>query len=706
MMKNDSTKSDIKFIVNIKYHKYFEKAPQKADFKNDESYNNELKYYKESQFYRCNSKDNILSYLTRKGAIDKMPEDDRKIIQEMENFATFNSDLNTNDMLGYAGNRPGSTGLFKGLNDISKNDMKDIKAELKKTKSNIWSGVLSFTEEYGNLVCNKKEDAKKIIASCIHTLFEKQGLKPENVNYYCAFHTNTSHPHIHFVYWEKKPLNIASNGEEKYSYSKYDQLVKATNAFKSKILSYCESIGKMEDYSQRDIIRKYFRSDNLKQNNLNIIRQLNKRLGQHSKQYGRLTQIQRNIINNFIDDYVSSNPIIKKNWDSYIKKLQLVQKDINRLHEENKIDLSKSAKFFSKKRIDELYSRCGNEALKLLNEIQDEEQKYLSNENDIEYGQNIDDNYVATKHQFYSNTIPEDGFYNEEELNTIYQQLNQSVLLPKKKITNTFKELFEIMVNKGWNPRSLDEIETEKKEYFEALYKEKEFIQSNNTLVSPLKTYYKLHQPKTTLSITESLENDRKAFNTFGIDFKEIIEPKMIHYIVKCNSSKFHPEKYKITKYEFKGPTKRIIFINSDGKKVNYFFNDSKDSTFSFITTLKKLGLTTKDSMALACLCKPNGLAFKLITQTSKLDATCRLLQKNNKIWSDTNFKIPSYSRQGQNSQAIYKAARTKRDLINLLSHLISDKTYQMNRNINDVLKEFYNNLNEKGEISIYGEQE
>ena len=721
---DNSSKTDIKFIVNIKYHKYYEKPPTLETCKNDiNTYEKELQLYNQSQFYRCTKGYNVISYLTRKGAIDNLNSDVKHMIQALESDATFNSSEQEIDMVNYAQNRPGSTGLFDAKGDIPLETIKALRENLKQTKSNIWSGVLSFTQEYGNKACNKREDAINIIKNTIQKLFTAQGLKSENMNYYCAYHTNTTHPHIHFVYWEKNPLNLDSKGVAKYSYSKFDELKKATNVFKSSVLKYCESLGKLEDYSQRDVIKNYFKSDDLKSRNLNRILQLRKELGEkYSYQYARLNNEQRLLINTFIDEYISSNPTLKSTFDLYIQKLAKTQHDINLHHAEQKIPLSKAASMYSASRINELYSRCGNEILKMIKAINQELDAQNSSKeiNDFisnyeKYNSNYHNKFIIT--EFMSNELPKDGYYNQNEIKASILNLNQNLSLtkPKQPITKSFEELFKLLKARGWKPRTLEDIETEQKEFLQATKDEEIFKSTSNNSkkeLSPLNKFYKKYQKQCQITINDSLEDDRNIFAKFGISFVKIQEPAKIHYkILKNKSNSLY--KYTIKKYQFNQETTRYIFASNNGCKSDYFLTPNLEKKDSFVYTLKKLGLSTKEILSLATQVNPNGLAFKLITQTSSLDSTCMLLKKkfekeNNNNWfnktkyNDKGFK----SVYSQSSKFIYQNNKNKRTLINLLSHLISDHTFIINQDINEALKEFYSSKASKGEISIYGEQE
>lgn len=705
--------SNIKFIVNLKYHKYFEKEPELKNFKDPNAYTKELSLFKNRQFYSCKEYDNVISYLTRKGAIDNLDDQTKHMIQALEKDVNFDS--NEKNIMTYTEFRPGSTGLFNSHGDLSEEEIKQLKESVRNTQSTIWSGVLSFTENYGNLVCNKKEDAIKIINSSLNTLFKAQGLNPDNINYYCAFHKNTLHPHIHFVYWEKEPLKLDSKGFPKFSPFKVN--LKAIDKFKSAVLSFCESLGKRMDYSQRDIIRNKFRPDNIKNLNLIRINKLISDLGNHSSQYARLTKSQRFKINEFVIEYVNSNPELKELWDSYTSQLQAVQKDINQLHQENKIKLSKSASLFSKNRVDELYSRCGNEILKLIKAVQEKQSNLTEKEIQEDYMFNIDayfSNYwhSSKSHDWiYTNFLSKEEIKQLEEVEQLKESVNLKEIPEKKTTTESFETLLKQLKDKGWNPRTEDEIKKEYNEYVKAKMEDETYFKNKekDKHLSPLNLFFSKNQRNCEISLSDNLEYDKQAFEEMGITFVSTKESNDLIYKISHNKkNKSHPEEFKIKTYIFNQPTKRYILINKQGKKVDYFLTLGSQNPDSLVCALRSLGLSAKDILALAIKCHNDGLAFKLITKASSIDSTLFFLNANKNNWKEQKEDkvYQRSSSKGQNPVSIYKNHKKNQNLIYFLSHLISDYSMQISKDITKVLKEFYDELDRKGDITIYGEQE
>ena len=358
-------------ICNIKAHQYYEFEPSKDKCKDDTDYEIKMGRYKKSKFYRCSQDFDVIKYLERPEAIEKSDQTQLENILEIEEMK---SSKNTSDIFSYTKDRPGSTGVFNKDGDISSN--KEIREKLRTTKSTIWSGVVSFTESYAKQFCHTKKDAEKLMRETLDTLFISQGLEPSNVSYFCAFHTNKGanvfHPHIHFIYWENEPTKLNCKGQP--SYSKFMIPKKALYDFKYQIAKYHQSLGKTIGsefmFSLRDGIKDSFKARNINELQYERWMQLDKDLGdKRSTQFARLNKAQREYIRKFIYDEVNFNPILKEKWDQYMNELNKKFLEIKKLHKENNIPLSKSAKNYCKSRIDDLYNRCGNIILKSLSKI-------------------------------------------------------------------------------------------------------------------------------------------------------------------------------------------------------------------------------------------------------------------------------------------------------------------------------------------------
>lgn len=125
---------------------------------------------------------------------------------------------------------------------------------LKKTQSIIWSGLIELKGNYATRYGNDEQKIEELFNSTINTLFIEQGLKTDNVEYFCALHTNTDIPHIHFLYWEKEPLITYTKLLEDEKWSKFMVPKKAINDFKKAIVNFSQIYKKEEIYiSVKDV---------------------------------------------------------------------------------------------------------------------------------------------------------------------------------------------------------------------------------------------------------------------------------------------------------------------------------------------------------------------------------------------------------------------------------------------------------------------
>lgn len=318
-------------------------------------------------FYRCkNASFNIVSYIDRDNAADKVPDEDAKIIK-----ATLeHTQLDGNSVLGYADKRKGSTGVFfKEQGTDAESSMQKTIAELQKTGSNVWHSVLSFTPEISNLFCSNKAEAQALLIKTLPSLFKGSQLDYNNVNWFAAYHTNTDNRHVHLVFWEKEATNINSKGEKTFT-KKGTLPPECFAAFKASILkNYANS--SLDFFSMRDDIRQGI-CHTLKSN-----RNLFEALVTHSEdiirgghyQYARLSKEQRKVIDTFAKLALKQSPELSKKYDDYTKKLKELQAQYIKAYTDNNISsIPKNVTSFYSSRKKELDARLGNALLKQLKE--------------------------------------------------------------------------------------------------------------------------------------------------------------------------------------------------------------------------------------------------------------------------------------------------------------------------------------------------
>ena len=321
------------------------------------------KQSEEERFYRCrNGEESIIDYIDRDGASDKLSEEDAKRVQC---FAEI-SPTEERSILGYAQNRQGSTGLFS---KNPANDRAAIEKKLRKTKSNIWHAVLSFSSEIGKNYCKNKKDAQEILEKNLPFFFKKSHLNYDNIYWTGAFHNNTDNHHIHIVFWEEAPQYIDAKGNRKFTKKGvFDQ--SCFSDLKAHILQSFS--GKKHEYfSMRDEIRSVainsFRSNAalfsaFLTDGASIV-------AEGKYQYARLSTEQKKMVDGYVQAVIRNTPQLKLQYDTYLDHLEGTQAEIFRLYKANNTTPPPSAASFFATRRQECDTRLANAFLKQLKDV-------------------------------------------------------------------------------------------------------------------------------------------------------------------------------------------------------------------------------------------------------------------------------------------------------------------------------------------------
>lgn len=104
-----------------------------------------------------------------------------------------------------------NTGLFNMHGAMDREQINGLKAQLKKTKSIIWHGFISFDEETSRSF-NTQENAVKFMKQTFGGFLSRAGFKKDNIELYASLHNDTDHRHIHFAFFEKEPKRRDKNG--------------------------------------------------------------------------------------------------------------------------------------------------------------------------------------------------------------------------------------------------------------------------------------------------------------------------------------------------------------------------------------------------------------------------------------------------------------------------------------------------------------
>ena len=123
-------------------------------------------------------------------------------------IATGIKDLQKLDFVEYSNNNSKSPGIFNQNGKMTSKEIADVRKSLRDTQSVIWSGIITFEEQFGLKWCNNFEQAYNLVKSELPKYFKRAGLNPNNIEWFAGLHENTDNRHIHLIFFEKEPLRI------------------------------------------------------------------------------------------------------------------------------------------------------------------------------------------------------------------------------------------------------------------------------------------------------------------------------------------------------------------------------------------------------------------------------------------------------------------------------------------------------------------
>jgi len=339
----------------------------------------------------------LFRYATRKDAVDKESIEDIKTIKTFcENTelskedATAVLDSGFDSYFDYATKRPGSSGAFDAKGDITEERAAEIQKEIKTTKSIIWTGILSFEEDYGKKFCNDKEAAYNMMLEAFPSLFKHSHLKYENIGWYAALHRNTDNRHIHITFWEKEPTFLRK-GETDYHFANVAKIKQeACIDFKFTVAKHFE-VEKFSSYKIRDNIRENIRNA-IKTSELKdvLTSLLTDVKDSNSWQFGKQNVETQNKILKFALGIISRDETLQSQYDDYVRTLLDQQEKYYKICHENNLPIKKSIKDWANNNLKDLHNRLGNDVIASLKyfdkECQKVQKKYDSHK---KIGENI-----------------------------------------------------------------------------------------------------------------------------------------------------------------------------------------------------------------------------------------------------------------------------------------------------------------------------
>lgn len=305
----------------------------------------EISYLKQSKWARCEGKNNVLYYLS--SHVDK--EEKIEAFNNKEKLKNF-------------------SGFFDKNNLLTKKEKNALKEKLQKTDATIYTAVFSFSN-VSKVKVSDSTMAREIIQKTFDNFLKKADLDPNNVEWFGCIHTNTDHIHSHIVFFEKDKQYLDSKGNLNYKTTLHPVLPKdALDFYRFKVSDYM--INNNLKYDLRDKLLSMFK-DNVEELSVReIIHKYSLQMDDFKvKQYGRLTDKNKKVVDDCIDEIIRTDPTLKAKNDEYENQLQTVQDEYEAIIDENNLPkFRKRIEKYKETRVEDLHKRFGNQVLDLMHQ--------------------------------------------------------------------------------------------------------------------------------------------------------------------------------------------------------------------------------------------------------------------------------------------------------------------------------------------------
>ena len=277
------------------------------------------------------------------------------------------------DYIEYSGNSEKSHGAFNQFGLMNEKQMKNLRKELRSTKSVIWHGVISFTEKFGNEFCGSYEKAYEMMKREMPKFLSSCNLNPNNVIWFAGLHENTDNKHIHFSFFEKSPERYRK-GKEELCYS--DGLLPIQSINRAKVsmeltlTSIPKDISNNRNLLTEDMKNKLETGAYMKTlNSLIIILPREGRM-QYDSENMKSYRPYIDLITNTI---ISHNEDLSKKFMDFQRMLSIRDSEVMKAYSKLKLDGSKE--LIRDKCLQDIYRRLGNMVLFTVKKIRFEQDK-------------------------------------------------------------------------------------------------------------------------------------------------------------------------------------------------------------------------------------------------------------------------------------------------------------------------------------------
>lgn len=237
--------------------------------------------------------------------------------------------------------RGGAGGLFNLKGTISEDEVREIKAQLKESRSIIWHGIISFDDDTSKGF-ETQENAVKFLNQTFNAFIDRTQLNRNNICVYASLHKDTDHRHIHFAFFEKEPLHQYKDGT--IDYTRRGTI--SQRAIDNYLVSANMHLSEHGDeyYSARDRALdrlKELRRQGFDKRAQREVRTALTALALNLPEKGRLQYNSKNMeqyrpmIDRVVDLVVQSDPEAKTNHIAMMKEFARVQDEVRTLAQDN-----------------------------------------------------------------------------------------------------------------------------------------------------------------------------------------------------------------------------------------------------------------------------------------------------------------------------------------------------------------------------------
>ena len=277
------------------------------------------------------------------------------------------------DYISYSGDNEKSLGIFNQDGLLNEKDISELRNRLRTTRSVIWHGVISFTEEFGSKYCDTYEKAYNLMKTEMPRFFKNAGLNPKNIIWYAGLHTNTDNKHIHFSFFENEPLRKFRD-KEGVQYSKGHIAIGVIRQFKKSIEL------KLLNLSSEIVLNRTSITNEFKKLERTIFVKKIKELIEILPLTGRMSYDSKEIekfkkkIDNIVNAMIMTNASLRQKLNDFDYLVSKKDEEIRNINKRMKQDENKNL-LKEKYKLD-LYRRLGNIVLGVVKDIRKDQRKF------------------------------------------------------------------------------------------------------------------------------------------------------------------------------------------------------------------------------------------------------------------------------------------------------------------------------------------